>query len=84
MFVVESDCEVPKELVSLVHLLLLPDADWLKAQANEKLPKGKLTPDAIPVVIEVLQKRLAEYPTTIAVSPVCHHHSRDFVCSCNF
>lgn len=52
-----------------MHLLLLPQSDWIKFQAKEKLPKGKLTPDIIPIIIEVLQKRLTEYSTTITVSP---------------
>ncbi|KAK7692209.1 hypothetical protein QCA50_003833 [Cerrena zonata] len=64
-FVAESDCEVPKELISLVHLLLLPEVDWLKLHAQEKLPKGKLTPEVLPVVIEVLQRRLTAYPTSL-------------------
>ena len=68
VFVVESDCEVPKELVSLVHLLLLPEADWHALRAKEKLPKGKLTPEVMPIVIEVLQKRLGDNPTSIVVS----------------
>lgn len=64
-FVVETDCEVPKELISLIHLLLLSRADWQKLQAKEKLPKAKLTSDIIPIAIEVFRKRLEEYSTSL-------------------
>ena len=53
---------------AILTLLLLPEADWHALRAKEKLPKGKLTPEVMPIVIEVLQKRLGEYPTSIVVS----------------
>ncbi|KAI0081972.1 SET domain-containing protein [Panus rudis PR-1116 ss-1] len=64
-FVVGTDCDIPKDMYSLVHLLQLPRTEWLKLQAKEKLPKGKLTPEILPIVIEVFERRLAEYPDSI-------------------
>jgi len=66
-FVIETDCEVPKELVSLAHLLLQSPGDWGKTKEKGKLPKGKLNAEALPVASGVLQKRLLEYPTTLEV-----------------
>lgn len=67
-FVIGTDCELPKEMVSLVHLLLLPKAEWEKQQKKFKLPKGKPDGTVLPIVIEVLKNRLREYPTSLEAS----------------
>ncbi|KAH8107781.1 SET domain-containing protein [Cristinia sonorae] len=64
-FVIQSDCDVPDELISLVLLLMLPAADWTKTQRKQKLPKAKLNLDIIPIISSLIERRLAEYPTSI-------------------
>lgn len=66
-FVVQTDCEVPDELISLTLLLMLPTPEWEKTQRKEKLPKPKITLDVLPIITSVIAKRLAEYPTTVEV-----------------
>lgn len=72
-FVVFTDCELPEELVSLTRLLLQSDAEWQKTQAKSKLPKPTVDADVLAIAVEVLQNRLAEYPTTIEVSKYGDH-----------
>ncbi len=72
-FVVFTDCELPEELVSLTRLLLQSDAEWQKTQAKSKLPKPTVDADVLAIAVEVLQNRLAEYPTTIEASEYGAH-----------
>ena len=72
MFVIGTDCEVPPELVSLARLLLQPKAEWEKTKAKGKLPKPAMDATVGAIAIDVLQKRLKEYPTSIEVSPIIH------------
>lgn len=70
-FVLQTDCEVPDELISLVLLLMLPASEWEKAQKRDKLPKPKINLEIVPIIISVIGRRLAEYPTTMEVSLLC-------------
>lgn len=67
-FIICTDCELPSELISMTRLLLQSDVEWHKTQQKSKLPKPLVDADVLTVVIEVLQNRLAEYPTTTEVS----------------
>ncbi|KAI0088157.1 SET domain-containing protein [Irpex rosettiformis] len=64
-FVVFTDCDLPQELISLTRLLLQSEAEWIKTQTKGKLPKPMVDSDLLSVAIEVLQSRLAEYPTSV-------------------
>ncbi|KAI0339982.1 SET domain-containing protein [Trametopsis cervina] len=64
-FIVFTDCELPADLVSLARLLLQSDAEWQKTLSKSKLPKPSIDGEVLKVAIEVLQRRLAQYPTTI-------------------
>lgn len=57
-------------MISFVKLLLLPQADWEKAREKSKPPKSKLEGILYDILISTLEKRLAEYPTTIEVTIV--------------
>jgi len=64
-FVIQTDCDVPDELISLVLLLMLPVPDWEKTRRKEKLPKAKMSLDIVPLISSVVENRLSKYPTTI-------------------
>ncbi|OJT11683.1 Ribosomal lysine N-methyltransferase 4 [Trametes pubescens] len=65
VFVLRTDCELAEELVSFVRLLLLPKDEWEKAAQKSKLPKPKLDKDVLAIAVDVLEKRLKEYSTTL-------------------
>ncbi len=54
-------------MVSLAHLLLLPEPEWEKQQKKFKLPKGKPDMAVLQIIVEVFNKRLTEYPTSLEV-----------------
>ncbi|GBE80467.1 SET domain-containing protein [Sparassis crispa] len=66
-FVILTDCQLPNELVSFVRLLFLSQQEWEKTRAKSKLPKPKVDSVVLSVVMQVLERRLREYPTTIEV-----------------
>ncbi|GJE92752.1 SET domain-containing protein [Phanerochaete sordida] len=65
VFVVGTDCELPPEMVSLARLLLQPKADWEKTRAKGKVPKPTMDATIAAIAVDVLQRRLQEYPTSI-------------------
>ena len=67
MFVLRTDCELPEEFISFARLLLLPKDEWEKTAKKSKLPKPKLDKDVLTIAVDVLQKRLEDYPTTMEV-----------------
>lgn len=69
VFVLRTDCELAEELVSFVRLLLLPKDEWEKVAQKSKLPKPKLDKDVLTIAVDVLEKRLKDYPTTLEVRP---------------
>ena len=64
-----TDCELPEEFISFTRLLLLPKDEWEKTAKKSKLPKPKLDKDVLAIAVDVLQKRLRDYPTTMEVRP---------------
>lgn len=68
VFVIGTDCELPPELVSLARLLLQPKAEWEKTKSKGKLPKPTMDATIGSIAIDVLQRRLKEYSTSIEVS----------------
>jgi N-lysine methyltransferase SETD6 len=56
----------------MTRLLLQSHVEWQKTQQKSKLPKPLVDADILSVVIDVLQNRLAEYPTTKEVSQCIH------------
>ncbi|KAJ8486926.1 hypothetical protein ONZ51_g4522 [Trametes cubensis] len=65
VFVLRTDCELPEEFISFVRLLLLPKDEWETTAKKSKLPKPKLDKDVLAIAVDVLQKRLKDYPTTM-------------------
>ncbi|KAJ7212933.1 SET domain-containing protein [Mycena pura] len=66
VLVLETDLEIPLALVSLVRLLRLSPDEWEQAVAKDRVPKPKLDGEILAVVAAVLERRLSEYPTTLA------------------
>ena len=67
VFVLESDLELPPELISFVRLLLLPLDEWAKVRDKRKPPKPKVDLEALNIIYDVLDQRLKGYPTTVKV-----------------
>lgn len=66
-FIIGTDCQLPEDLISFIRLLLQTDMEWEKTKKKSKLPKPSLDAEVFPVAIELLVKRLSEYPTTVQV-----------------
>ncbi|TFK53554.1 SET domain-containing protein [Heliocybe sulcata] len=64
-FALDRDLELPPDCISFIRLLQLTSGEWDKAQTKGKLPKGKMEPAIASVAVEVLTRRLAQYPTSI-------------------
>ena len=63
----------PEGLISIIRLLLLTDAEWIKLSGKRKPkpPKSKIeSVEVAKLVMDVLQIRLSEYETTLEVSVV--------------
>ncbi|KAI0743984.1 hypothetical protein C8Q80DRAFT_1220766 [Daedaleopsis nitida] len=65
VFMLRTDCELPEEFVSFERLLLLSEGEWEKTAKKSKLPKPKIDKEVLGIAIEVLERRLQEYPTSI-------------------
>jgi SET domain-containing protein 6 len=70
VFILEGDSAlpIPETLIRLVRLLLLPQHEWEKVRDKGKPPKPKIDTEILDIAINVLVRRLAQYPTTIPVS----------------
>ncbi|KAG2201074.1 hypothetical protein INT47_010826 [Mucor saturninus] len=65
-FVIDSDHEIPPELIVSVHVLLSSADEFETMVEKQKLPKPKLTASVKKVIEHILRKRLEErYPTTM-------------------
>ncbi|BGP19164.1 hypothetical protein JCM10213_006490 [Rhodosporidiobolus nylandii] len=64
-FSVETNHEVPAELVSAIKAFLLTPPELAKLQKKEAPPKGKLDAPSADWVRKILDQRLSEYGTTV-------------------
>jgi SET domain-containing protein 6 len=68
VFVIEaSEPEIPEGLISLIKLLQMPSDEWEKTQVKARSPKPKLDLPIARAALQVFERRLAEYPTTMEV-----------------
>ncbi|KAJ4483947.1 hypothetical protein J3R30DRAFT_3284112 [Lentinula aciculospora] len=65
IFVLETDYEVPEAIASLTRLLCLSSDEWEKARGKGKPPKPKLDSPVLDLIIIALQKRIAQYSSTM-------------------
>lgn len=64
----ETDHELPDELVSFCRLLLQSQSEWEKTKSKSKLPKAKVDESILSTIADALERRLAEYPTSVEVT----------------
>jgi SET domain-containing protein 6 len=65
----DLDVELPDAMVSLIRLLMMPPDQWTKARDKGKVPKATLDDAVLRIVLDVLEKRLTLYPTSMMVTP---------------
>ncbi|KAI8977011.1 hypothetical protein BDF20DRAFT_872393 [Mycotypha africana] len=64
-FVIDTEYEIPPELIVTVHVLIATPGDFKKMVEKEKLPKPKLTEEVKNIILSILRTRLERYPTDI-------------------
>jgi hypothetical protein len=67
IFVVEKDDLLPKAMLSFIRFLELTNAEVDHIVEKGRLPKAKPAGSVLRTALEVLQRRLAQYATTIDV-----------------
>ncbi|GAA5801774.1 hypothetical protein HPULCUR_007227 [Helicostylum pulchrum] len=65
-FVIDTEYEIPQELIIAVHVLLATSDEFEKMEEKQKLPKPKLTQEVKNVIENILKKRLEQrYETSL-------------------
>lgn len=72
IFVVEQDDLLPKPMLSFIRFLELTNEEVDHIVEKGRLPKAKPAGSVLRTALEVLQRRLAQYATTI---DVCIHQN---------
>jgi hypothetical protein len=67
IFAIEKDDLLPKPMLSFIRFLELTDAEVDHIVEKGRLPKAKPTGTVLRAALEVLQRRLAQYATTVDV-----------------
>lgn len=74
LFVVDSSDELPEEMTSFVRLLMMSAPEWEKTKRKSKLPKPKVDNAVLSVVVDVVRRRLSDYPTTVEAGFPWNYH----------
>lgn len=53
--------------MSFCRLLLQSQSEWEKTKSKSKLPKAKVDESILSTIADALERRLAEYPTSVEV-----------------
>ncbi|KAI8094076.1 hypothetical protein BDF21DRAFT_331545 [Thamnidium elegans] len=70
-FVIDTEYEIPLELIIAVHVLLATSDEFEKMEEKQKLPKPKLTQEVKNVIENILKKRLEQrYDSTLEVNNI--------------
>ncbi|CEP09797.1 hypothetical protein [Parasitella parasitica] len=64
-FVIDTDYEIPSELIVSVHVLCSTLNEFQKMEEKQKLPKARLTHEVKQIILKVLNSRLSRYSTTL-------------------
>jgi hypothetical protein len=67
MFVIEKDDLLPKPMLSFIRFLELTDVEIGHTVEKGRLPKANPSATVLRTALEVLQRRLAQYATTVDV-----------------
>ncbi|KAI0037825.1 RuBisCo LSMT C-terminal, substrate-binding domain-containing protein, partial [Auriscalpium vulgare] len=65
VFILEYPDELPDDFISFLRVLSISEPEWQKTKLKSKLPKPKLDSEVLSVAVDVLQRRLSAYPTSI-------------------
>lgn len=71
IFVLDHDFEVPPAMISFTKLLLLSEKEWEKARKKSTPPKPKLEGALYDILISTIERRFADYPTTLETDRAC-------------
>jgi len=74
IFTLDYDFEVPAVMISFTKLLLLSERECEKVREKSKPPKPKLEGPLHDILSSIIERRLAEYPTTLEVINSCAIH----------
>jgi SET domain-containing protein 6 len=79
-FILEAGGEIPEELIGCAKILMMP-LDEFKTTVIEgkKLPSTKLTIEVQKVLRELLEAKLAEYPSSAKVKHQLTFYSNPFL-----
>ncbi|KAF8160689.1 hypothetical protein B0H34DRAFT_697698 [Crassisporium funariophilum] len=66
VFVIEYDLELPMAFTSFIRLILLR-SEWEKAKEKARPPRPKADAQTLGILQKLLDRRIAQYPTTIRV-----------------
>ncbi|CEQ42354.1 SPOSA6832_04163 [Sporobolomyces salmonicolor] len=72
-FGIELNHSLPPELISAIRTFLLSADDFAKAQKKESPPKPKLDASSAAWARQLVERREAEYETSIEASPLLRH-----------
>jgi len=67
MFVIEKDDLLPKPMLSFIRFLELTEVEVAHTVEKGRLPKASPAATVLRSALEVLQRRLAQYATTVEV-----------------
>lgn len=67
IFVIDQDDLLPKPMLSFIRFLELTDAEFCHTIEKGRLPKASPAATVLRTALEVLQRRLAQYATTVDV-----------------
>jgi len=67
MFVIEKDDLLPKPMLSFIRFLELTEVEVAHTVEKGRLPKANPAATVLRSALEVLQRRLAQYATTVEV-----------------
>ncbi|CAB4386106.1 uncharacterized protein OCT59_022493 [Rhizophagus irregularis] len=65
IFVLDTTCEIPPELIITAKVMRMDKAQFKKLQKSEKFPEPKMNLDIKQSLIQLFEKRLAMYKTSI-------------------
>jgi len=66
----EADGEIPEEIIGCAKILMMPIEEFkTTVLEGKKIPGTKLTTEVQKVLREILQAKLAEYPSSSKVRP---------------
>ncbi|KZV66693.1 SET domain-containing protein [Peniophora sp. CONT] len=76
VFIFDKSATLPEDFISFTRLLSLPQPEWEKVKKKGKLPKPKMDEGIADIAEQTLQRRLAQYPTTLEEDEAMLHDAQ--------